>query len=413
MLDLNLPEPQMLALRWLLLLGPLGLVVVFAFLRETDQRTKIGGLFAFLYGAPVIFVTHSLAIHFEWWRYGWDALMLNGIPADILIGGAILFGPGLFFAFPNVGPLMICLPIIIGLHATLFSSLEPLVYAGPNWFLGVVFVFVTAHIPAIYLAKWTAEDRRLPMRCALLAIMTGGIIFAILPSLIMQAMGGEWGLLERPVWSTTVAAVLLGLVSVIGLAANQMLCMQGGGTPIPLDPTKRLVRSGIYAYVSNPMQLSAALCWVVLGLYLQNAWVVAAAGMAWIFVQGMVRWHHRHDLLKRFPEGWPEYRENVPEWIPRWKPWVPSPAHFTVRSTDAVLAKPLNCATGLNIEIREGEATYQPAGEPRQFHGFEARLFALTHINFAWAITAHAVLIIVLAGRYTVTQMRQPAKARG
>jgi hypothetical protein len=81
--------------------------------------------------------------------------MLNALPADIIIGGAVLFGPGLYFSFPNTRPLMICLPIIIGLHGTIFSSLQPLVFAGPNWFIGVLFVFGTAHLPAIYLAKWT------------------------------------------------------------------------------------------------------------------------------------------------------------------------------------------------------------------------------------------------------------------
>lgn len=411
MLDLDLPQPFILALRWLLLLGPIVLVWYFSFLRETSRRAKVGGLFAFLYGLPVIFVSHSLALELGWWRYGWDALMLNGIPADILIGGAILFGPGLFFAFPKTGPLVVCLPIVMGLHATLFSSLEPLVYAGENWFLGVVFVFLTAHIPAIYLAKWTAEDRHLPMRSALLAIMSGGMIFAVIPSLIMQAMGGEWGLLERPAWGGVVAAILLGIASVIGLSANQMLYLQGGGTPIPLDPTKRLVRSGIYAYVSNPMQLSAALCWIILGLYLQNLWIVAAACMAWVFVQGMVRWHHRHDLLARYPEGWPEYKANVPEWVPRWKPWLPSPARFTIDSAHLVWPKALNGATSLTIEVSNGRATYQPAGEPRRFIGLEAHLFALTHINFAWAVAAHAVLILLLALKYLLSRTCQTAKA--
>lgn len=400
----------MLALRWLLLIGPICLVVFMAFVRETTRRAQIGGLFALLYGVPMIFITHSMAVHFGWWHYGWDALMLDGLPVDIIIGGAILFGPGLYFTFPKVGPLIICMPIVIGLHATIFSSLKPLVYAGPFWFAGVVFVFVTAHVPAIYLAKWTAEDRRLPMRCALLAIMTGGMILAVLPAMIMQAMGGEWALFQRPVWGSILAASFIGLASVIGLSANQMLCLQGGGTPIPLDPTKRLVRSGVYAYVSNPMQLLAALIWIILGIYLQNVWIVAAAGMAWIFVQGMVRWHNRNDLLKRFPDGWPEYKQNVPEWLPRWTPWVPAPAKLTIR--DADLWSPLRQATGLEIEIRDGTPRYQPAEEPRSFTGLEARLFALTHINFAWAIGAHAVLLVVLAAKYVGAQISGPAKVR-
>ena len=408
MIELDLPEPLMLALRWLLLIGPILLVVVMAFVRKTTTREKIGGLFAFLYGVPIILLTHSIAVHFGWWHYGWDALMVDGLPVDIILGGAILFGPGLYFTFPKLGPLMICLPIILGLHATVFSSLEPLVYAGPFWFGGVLFVFITAHIPAIYLAKWTAEDRRLPMRCALLAIMTGGMILAVLPSLIMHAMGGDWALLERPAWSTALVVFLLVVVSVIGLSANQMLCLQGGGTPIPLDPTKRLVRSGIYAYVSNPMQLSAALIWIILGIYLQNIWIVAAAGMAWVFVQGMVRWHHRNDLLKRFPNGWPEYKLNVPEWRPRWKPWIAAPAKLTIG--EAELWSPLHRAEGLRIEIREGTTRYQPAEEPRVFQGLEARLFALTHVNFAWAVVAHALLLGLLAAKYTNALIFGPNK---
>lgn len=411
MLEFQVPEPLMLTLRWLLLIGPIGLVLCCIFLRERSERTKIGAFFAFLYGVPMIFITHAIALEFGWWRYGWDALMLNGIPADILIGGAVLFGPGLFLAFPRVQPIMLCLPIIIGLHATIFSSLEPLVFAGQNWFFGVIFVFVIAHIPAIYLAKWTAEDRHLPMRCAFLAVMTGGMIFAILPSLIMQAMGGEWGLWDRPIWTTILAFVALTVASTIGLAANQMLCLQGEGTPVPLDPTTRLVRSGIYAYVSNPMQLSAALCWVILGLYLQNIWIIAAAGMAWVFVQGMVRWHNRHDIEKRFPEGWPEYKQNVPEWFPRWKPWGAETAQLTLQTDVGFWPKCLKTATGIQIQIVPGKPTYRLKNEPKQFQGLEAQLFALTHVNFVVALVAHAVLLCITTTKYIFFQAR--AVSRG
>ncbi|MEP3629731.1 MAG: methyltransferase [Hyphomicrobiales bacterium] len=410
MLEVDLPEPLMLALRWLLLLGPICLVLWFAFVRETSVRAKIGGLFAFLYGLPMIFITHSIALHFGWWRYGWDALMLNGIPADILIGGAILFGPGLFFAFPKVGPLIICLPIVLCLHAIIFSSLRPLVFAGPFWFGGVVFVFITAHIPAIYLAKWTAEERRLGERCTLLAIMTGGIIFAVIPSLIMQAMGGYWQLFDRPAWTLIVTGAALTVTSTIGLAGNQMLCLQGAGTPIPLDPTKRLVRSGIFAYVSNPMQLSAALGWIILGLYLHNIWIIAAAGMAWVFVQGMVRWHHRHDLLKRFPEGWPEYKENVPEWLPRWRPWVPVNAHLKLGTNDRFLKRILKNAVGLDLEYSDVPLAYDAVIEPRKFTGWEARLFALTHVNFAWAVAAHLTLIVFMFSKALWSTLAFPLK---
>ena len=398
MIDVSLPESLMVALRWALLLGPICLVVVMIKVRNVSVRAQIGGLFSFLYGIPLIFLTHSLAIHLGWWRYGWDALMLNGIPADIVIGGAVLFGPGLYFAFPNTRPLMMCLPIIIGLHGTLFSSLEPLVFAGPYWFLGVLFVFLAAHLPAIYLAKWTEENAHLPLRCALLAVMTGGMIFAILPSLIMQAMGGTWDLTGRPTWAFGLTLGLLAITSLIGVSANQTLCLQGQGTPIPLDPTKRLVTTGIYAYLSNPMQLSAALGWLVLGAFLQNIWVMAASLMAWIFVQGMVRWHHRHDLLKRFPTGWLEYRANVSEWIPRWKPWSKTPATLSLCATSSGhrwCAARLDGISGLKIIWSDDpRAGYEHPGNVYGFRGSSAIAAAFQHKNFAVALLGQAWLLI-------------------
>jgi len=400
MIELSLPLSWMLALRWLLLLGPIGLVLIMVRLRGLSQRAQIAGLFAFLYGAAMVFVTHSFAVWMGWWRYGWDALMLNALPADIILGGAVLFGPGLYFTFPKTRPLMICLPIIIGLHGTIFSALEPLVFAGPNWFLGVLFVFATAHLPAIHLAKWTQADTHLPYRCALLAVMTGGMIFAVLPSLIMQAMGGTWDIFSRPLWAIALAGVALLITSLIGLCANQTLCLQGRGTPIPLDPTQRLVTSGPYAYVSNPMQLSAALGWVVLGLFLHNIWIMSASLMAWVFVQGMVRWHHRHDLLKRFPAGWPAYKANVPEWIPRWRPWVAQPATLTLSTKipHHVWCAPfLAGATGVDILWSdEGRAQYDNPNDVYGFRGSCAIAAAFGHVNFACALLGQAWMLIAL-----------------
>lgn len=406
MIALSLPEFWLIALRWVLLLGPVGLVIAMVRLRDLPHRTQIAGLFAFLYGVAMVFVSHSFAVWVGWWSYGWDALMLNALPVDIIIGGAVLFGPGLYFSFPNTRPLMICLPIIIGLHGTIFSSLEPLVFAGPNWFIGVLFVFGTAHLPAIYLAKWTEADTHLSYRCAVLAIMTGGMLFAVLPSLIMQAMGGSWNLFDKPTWAICVTVGLLVMTSLIGIAANQTLCLQGSGTPIPLDPTKRLVTTGIYAYLSNPMQLSAALGCVVLGAFLQNIWVMAAAVMAWVFVQGMVRWHNRNDLLKRFPTGWPEYKAHVPEWIPRWTPWIEVQATVTLCTSSKwhqMIAPLLDTASSLDIQwSRNATATYKHPDNIYDFHGSCAVAAAVMHKNFAFALLSHALLLLVLPLRSTL-----------
>ena len=414
MLDFDVPIGLIWLLRWGLFLFPLIAISILGWKYRERPRVLIGALFAFLYGVGTIFITHQIAIAVGWWSYGGDALMLMGLPVDIWLGGALLFGPVLSLAFPRTAPIYLVLPIIIGLHGTVFLSLEPLVYAGKGWFFGTLFVFIIAHIPAIYLSRWTAQDRLLPVRAALLAFGFGFLAFAALPSVIMTAMGGSWGLADLSLWRLAVGLPLLGICFVIGLTAVQMFVVHGEGTPIPLDCTKRLVRTGIYAYLVNPMQLCSAAAWVVTGFIIGNVWVASAAIMAWVFVVGMVRWHHRHDLLQRFPEGWPEYRANVSEWRPRWRPWIKAPATLSYDNANkqhlsAVKFLKLRKAIGIDFKPQKGAAfSYQEPNETQNFTGLSAFAKALNHINLIWCLVGAGLLIITLPLAYITRFNRKP-----
>lgn len=412
MIDIEVPVGFIWLLRWLLFLGPLTALMILSARKKDDYRALVGTLFAFLYGVGTIFITHQIAIYFGWWRYGGNALMLNGLPVDIWLGGALLFGPVLSLAFPKTAPIYLVLPIILGLHGTVFLSLEPLVYAGRGWFFGTIFVFLIAHIPAIYLSRWTANDRLLPLRAALLAFGFGFLAFAVQPTIVMKAMGGSWALDTLSPLKLVIGLPFLAASFVMGLSAVQMFVVHGEGTPIPLDNTKRLVRTGIYAYITNPMQLCSALSWVAIGFIIGNIWVAASALMAWVFVLGMVRWHHRHDLLVRFPKGWPEYRDNVPEWRPLWKPWVPMPATLSYNPNESHQMKVIEFlrkrqALSLNYEAQNTERlSYCEPDEAQSFDGLAAIAKGLNHINFFWCLVGAAMLLVLLPVKY-IRNMRE------
>jgi len=405
MIDINITEELLTLLRSLLLLIPLFLTFQLAKKHINESRFLIGGLFSFLYSIGLLLPAHALAIKLGMWRYGSEELVLMGMPADLWFAGSFLFGPTIFFSAPKVNPLLLAVGFIL-LQALVFTSLNPLVIAGENWFWGIVLIFITVHIPALYLAKWTANNSNLPQRAILLAIGYGFLAFCILPTLIMQAMGGGWNLAEKSTFDTWLTLCFLLPCFVMGLGAVNMFVVHGKGTPIPLDKTEYLVRSGLYAYIANPMQMSTALSWIVIGIYLQNIFVALAAGMAVVFVLGLVRWHHRIDLCVRFPNGWPEYQKNVPVWFPRWKPWILCSSTFRWNPKSKAQRIYVNLLKkvkihGLNIiESNHTQVHYVDSNSGRSFTGVTALAYTLFHTNFLLTLIASALLILIMPFQY-------------
>jgi len=401
MIDIVIQYDLLILLRACLLLGPLFVMFYLCWKHRYEYRFLVGGIFSFLYSMGLLLPAHSLAIHFGMWHYGGEALMILGMPADIWFAGSFLFGPVIFWAFPKLNPLFFTI-LFVGLQAVFFRSLDPFVIAGNNWFLGISLVFIIVHIPALYLARWTAYNECLPQRAGLLAFGYGFLAFVVLPTMIMQAMGGEWALLDKPAWQYIITTLCLIPCMVIGLNGVHMFVVHGEGTPIPLDNTQHLVKSGIYAYIINPMQLCSALSWVIIGIFLKNIYVAMASIMAVVFVLGMVRWHHRHDLEVRFPEGWLEYKTNVPEWFPRWKPLVKEKALFEWTPSSKFqknyaywLQK--QSPVGMKIIEKEGApARYVDGNDGKVFFSQTALVYPLFHINFFWAVVASGLLFFLL-----------------
>ena len=92
---------------------------------------------------------------------------------------------------------------------------------------------------------------------------------------------------------------------------------KGRGTPGPWDAPRRVVASGPYRWVRNPIYIAALL--VVLGqawLFMSPALVAYAGAMALcchLFVIG----YEEPALRRRFGSAYLEYRRTVPRWIPR------------------------------------------------------------------------------------------------
>src|SRR5262249_53856342 len=193
----------------------------------------------------------------------------------------------------------------------------PVVVLGRSWLAGDCLGALITLVPAQLLARWTIRDERLAARTALQMVTFGGLVVFLIPAIAIAGSGTSWvNPFDRPRWQLSLIAQVLALPAIVGITAVQEVVTRGLGTPLPVDPPRRLVTTGIYAYVRNPMQLSGVLLLLVLGLAVENIWIAAAGLMAHVYAAGLAGWDEEDDLSVRFGGAWTAYRQARRQWLP-------------------------------------------------------------------------------------------------
>jgi protein-S-isoprenylcysteine O-methyltransferase Ste14 len=153
-----------------------------------------------------------------------------------------------------------------------------------------------------------------------MSLLVRNLLFTI----AVPGLGGAlvpWWILTRNGRSATPAAWEAVPVIAAGVALY-LWCVWnfaavGRGTPGPWDAPTRVVATGPYRWVRNPIYLAALL--IVLG----EAWLfrspplLAYAGAVAVFFQLLVTGYEEPTLRRRFGGTYLQYRRTVPRWIPR------------------------------------------------------------------------------------------------
>lgn len=143
-----------------------------------------------------------------------------------------------------------------------------------------------------------------------------GVVTIVVPALIVWSSGANASLLGVAVGLPLLA---LGLVLVVRTIA--LFATVGDGTLAPWDVTQRLVVRGPYRYVRNPM---------ISGVFAILLGEAAALGSTGLFVWALAVFAvnalylplvEEPSLRRRFGPEYDRYRQNVPRWIPRLRPW--------------------------------------------------------------------------------------------
>ena len=122
--------------------------------------------------------------------------------------------------------------------------------------------------------------------------------------------------------------VYLGvLLFVLGIAvatwSMRLFATLGNGTPVPTSPPINFVVSGPYRYVRNPMIIGIMIA--LLGECVFFASWYVTYWLAFVLVGNLIYigFFEEKELEKRFGSEYVDYKNNVPGWIPRLRPWEP------------------------------------------------------------------------------------------
>ncbi len=126
-----------------------------------------------------------------------------------------------------------------------------------------------------------------------------------------------------PVWGPVrvLGAVLTSCAALVLISAFARFAIEGVGTPAPVAPTRHLVIGGLYRYVRNPMYIAVVAAIAGQAFLLGQLVLLLYGAVVGLIMAAFVRWFEEPTLLERFGGEYVEYRQAVPGWWPRLRPW--------------------------------------------------------------------------------------------
>lgn len=309
-------------IRTLGLFVPLAIAAGLWLWRSPSPAERAAALLATLWNVPALLVVHLFATRSGWWQFDAQEGLLLGLPVDLYLGWAVLWGAIPSLAFPSLHLVLVAAIMLSG-DLVFMPVASPAIEVGKNWLLGEVLGLGLCLAPAQLLSRWTSQDNHLAPRVVLQALCFAGLLLFVVPAIILEQTGGSWRpLLDRPAWINGLGLQLLALPVIVGLSAVQEFAERGKGTPVPYDPPKRLVTSGVYAYLANPMQVSMSILLAGWGIFLESALLTTAGFVSLAYSAGLASWDEGGQLAERCGAAWAAYRQAVRPWWPRWQPYV-------------------------------------------------------------------------------------------
>ncbi len=263
------------------------------------------------------------------------ALTLGELPAGpvaaldipLFVLGSALVGAGARWAIWLTVPWTALVAAGMAVYATVtglagWGALTMVVAAGLSVAAGVVLVCGRAPVewlvtgPLAFRPAARVGTRVLLARTGLQTLFFWGTFLLVIP-IVVSLVEARWSLrIEVPLVVHLAGGVLLAAATALGVWSAVSMSVEGEGTPLPSQMARRLVISGPYRYVRNPMAVAGIAQGISVGLILGSWLVVAYSLFGSVLWNSVVRPLEEADLEERFGSAFLEYSDRVSCWIP-------------------------------------------------------------------------------------------------
>ena len=139
-------------------------------------------------------------------------------------------------------------------------------------------------------------------------------LFVWLILILLEGLGvtspPSWGIIQ-------LAGGLIGVAGVgLYLWCALTFAVIGRGTPVPLDPPRRLVVAGPYRFVRNPMAIGAGLALGGLAAFYESGALLALVGVLMLAIHAFVILYEEPTLRRSFGADYSAYCAKVNRWLP-------------------------------------------------------------------------------------------------
>jgi protein-S-isoprenylcysteine O-methyltransferase Ste14 len=152
-----------------------------------------------------------------------------------------------------------------------------------------------------------------------LRILALNIFLSLLAILLVARLikVGQLWFQPLPTWLELVAWPLFMIGSILIIWASVTLAKKSGASGAPGDPNQKLVDSGPYRWLRNPIYAGDVLLVFGVAFFTRSLTLLAAACLIPFFLDRYVRRIEEPRLLQRLGEPYAEYSQRVSRWIPK------------------------------------------------------------------------------------------------